>query len=268
MNKTKRMFSILQFLNQSPAISAKELAENHNMSERSIYRYLSELKALGFRIHHACKPEELSLKHTLTPLTFTASEVLSLVAACQSLLTQKGLPYCAPLESALQKAEGALASVEDKRVFYRLHPRFTHIANSLRDYTPWENIIATINDCIRKNRILSARYDSFTTNQITEWHLDPYDLFLQDGNLYLAAFCHSRQKVCSFRVDRFKQVKLTSKTFIRVPNFTLNVYLGSSWGVWRSDTEITVRFIIYPLPPSPPVSSANPATILPSNSRN
>lgn len=246
MNKTKRMFSIIQALNQYPAASARELAERHNMSERSVYRYLHELKALGFRIQQAGNPQELLLKHTLTPLTFSAAEALSLVAACQSLLSQKGLPYREPLHTALHKVEGALASVEDKRAFYRLQPRFTHLTDSLRDHTPWQEIIETISDCIRKNRTITAIYDSFTTSRITERDLDPYDLFFRDGNLYLAAYCHNRRNVCSFRIDRIKRAKAVNGSFVRDPGFSLNEYLGASWGVWRGNTEITIKFIAYP----------------------
>lgn len=246
MNKTKRMFSIIQALNQCPATSARELAERHNMSERSVYRYLHELRALGFRIHQTSDPRDLLLKHSLTPLTFSASEALALVAACQSLLSQKGLPYCDPLNTALQKVEGALASVEDKRAFYRLQPRFTQVTDSLRDHTPWQSIIETINDCIRNNRTITAIYDSFSNSQVTERNLDPYDLFFRDGNLYLAAYCHKRQEVCSFRIDRFKQVKALSKSFPRNPDFSLDAYLGASWRVWRGETDITIKFIVYP----------------------
>lgn len=246
LNKTKRMFGILQALNQSPATSARELAERHNMSERSVYRYLHELKALGFRIQQAGDSRELLLKHALTPLTFSAVEALSLVAACQSLMSQKGLPYCEPLKTALQKVEGALASVEDKREFYCLQPRFTQLTGSPRDHTPWQHIIKIINDCIRKNRTITANYDSFSTGQITQRSLDPYDIFMRDGNLYLAAYCHIRQEVCTFRVDRFKQVQALSGSFARSPGFSLDKYLGASWAVWRADTEITIKFIVYP----------------------
>lgn len=246
MNKTKRLFSFIQTLNQYPAISAQELAKKHQISERSVYRYLNELKSIGFSLHQLDGQESLERRHALSPLTFTAIEALSLVAACQSLLSQKGLPYCEPLETSLQKVIGALSSVEDKRSFRRLETRFTYLSNTLRDHDPWQEIIHTINDSIRKNRTIAAVYDSASANQTTERCLDPYHIFFRDGNLYLAAFCHKRKMVCSFRIDRFKNIKLTQSEFTKEPSFNIDDYLGTSWGVWRGDKEISISFLVHP----------------------
>lgn len=246
MNKTMRIFSIVQTLNQEPGTSAHELAVKHGISERSVYRYLKELKVMGFVLHPVDNEEGDMRKRALAPLTFTGAEALAFVAACQSLLSQQGIPFCSSLKTALQKVEGALCSWEDKRTYLRMQSHFTYLNATLRDHTPWQDIIETINTSIRRNRTITAIYDSFSADEVTERLMDPYDLFFRDGNLYLAAYCHKRQSVCNFRIDRFKGIKSVNGQFVRDHSFNLKEFLGSSWRVWHGSQKATVKFIVYP----------------------
>lgn len=48
-NKVQRVTSAMRILNQSQGTSAREIAKQLGVCERSAYRYLRELKALGTR---------------------------------------------------------------------------------------------------------------------------------------------------------------------------------------------------------------------------
>lgn len=246
VNKVQRFVNIINILNHSNGLSAKDIASRLDICERTAYRHLRELRALGYPVHPSRDPETNKRKHLLTPVSFTGAEALALASASQSLLNQSGLSLCQELKSALRKVESVILSGEDTQTYRRLKPHFTYLSERLRDYSPWQEMIATVNESMRRHRCLSAVYDSFSGGKVSERLLDPYELFWGDGNLYLAAFCHSRLHVCTFRIDRFKSVKALAKTFTRDPAFDLAGYLSSSFSVWSGTDEITIRFHVYP----------------------
>ncbi|RJX27675.1 MAG: transcriptional regulator [Dethiobacter sp.] len=247
MNKTERIIKVILALSQNPAASASDLADRLQVSERSVYRYLNDIKRLGFPLHNFKDAESGLQRHYLTPLTFTAAEALAIVAAGQSLLSQEGLPLCDDLGTALLKVKAAICSIEDKRAFYRLEPRFTYLSEKIRDYSPWQGLIQQITECIYHCRSIIVVYDSFSSDEVTERLIDPYDLYWNKGNLYLAAYCHKHNNMRSFRIDRFNSVKKVGARFNRNPEFDLNKYLGPSWQVYRGNEDaIKAKILVYP----------------------
>jgi predicted DNA-binding transcriptional regulator YafY len=245
MSKADRIINIIDSLARDPAASAAELAAKLRVSERSVYRYLSDLKRLGYSLHSARDENGLN-RHALQPLSFTAQEALALVAACQSLLSQKGLPLCDHLSEALAKIKTAVCGLEERRQFLRLESRFTFINRKTRDYTPWAGQIDTICDCIRHGRTIKVIYNSRSSGQSMERLLDPYDLFWSEGDLYLAAYCHNNKEVRSFKANRFTSVKKTPGHFTRQTDFDLQGYLGCSWRVWRGTEALEVKILAQP----------------------
>jgi len=246
VSKVQRITSVLAILNQGKGVSAKEIACHLEICERTAYRYLRELKALGYPVYPSRDPEADQRKYLLTPVSFTGPEALALAATSQSLLGQEGLALCQHLKSALAKVESVIRSGEDTHAYRRLKPHFTYLSPQQRDYSPWQETITTLTNCIRRSRSVTAVYDSFSGGKVTERTIDPYHLFWGEGNLYLAAHCHLRQQVCNFRIDRFKSVKTHSSQFTRDPSFDLADYLGPSFRVWSGTEEIRVRFLVNP----------------------
>ena len=146
MNKTERIIKVILTLAQDPATSVPELAEQLQISERSVYRYLNVIKQLGYNLKKVQDEESGLRKHYLAPLTFTASEALAIIAAGQSLSSQDGLPINDDLKRALDKVKAAICPIEEKRAFYRLEPRFTYLGEKNRDYTPWRSLIQKLRD--------------------------------------------------------------------------------------------------------------------------
>ncbi len=236
MSKAEKLINIIDSLSRNPAATAAELAGQLRVSERSVYRYLNDLKRLGFVLNSA-SDENGVRRHMLHPLSFTAREALALIAASQSMLSQEGLPLYEHLCEALAKIRSAIPALEEKRQFLRLESRFTFLSRKARDYACWAEQIETIYQCIRYNRTINVMYYSHTAGKVTERLLNPYDLFWSDGDLYLAAYCHTRAEMRSFKVNRFHSVKKHHGHFTRDPGFDLKEYLGGSWRVWRGEEQ-------------------------------
>jgi len=106
--------------------------------------------------------------------------------------------------------------------------------------------IRKIEECIRNNRTITLIYESFSSGQVSERTLDPYHLYWNEGNLYLAAYCHVNKSMRSFKINRIKKLKKVGGAFTPDPGFNIDKYLGNSWRVYRGSKEIRVHLLVYP----------------------
>ncbi len=246
MSKTKRLIKVIMSLNQTPGVSAQEIALQSGVTERTVYRYLRELKELGYLIYTGKDPEAKMRKYSLKPLSFTGAEASAIVASCQPLLSQKGLPISAEMETALPKVKGAICNLEEEREFYTLKKGFTYLGKDLRDYTPWSEHLREISRCIRNSKTIVVDYDSFATGKVSERAMDPYHLYYDDGNLYLVAYCHKHKTLRTFKINRFQAIKKIAGDFKREPDFDLKKYLEGTWRNYRGIEEMKVKLHIDP----------------------
>jgi predicted DNA-binding transcriptional regulator YafY len=83
-------------------------------------------------------------------------------------------------------------------------------------------------------------------NAESERVVEPYALVPFVRSFHLVGFCHLRGQVRIFKVDRIRELALTSERY-RVPeDFDLSAYLGEGWGLLRGVTRapetVRIRF--------------------------
>ncbi len=244
--KTEHVIRIIGLLANNGGLSPRELSQELQVSERTVYRYLRDLKKFGYSLNSITDPDTAERKHFLTPFTFTGEEVLAISAAVNSLYSQEGLPLCENLKTGMEKVKAAVSSEKEKGFFYNMQDKYlTYLNEKTRNYVPWLAEINKILDCIRRDITLSVVYDSFSSNKKAERLMDPYQFYWSRGDLYLAAFCHKNKEMRSFKLNRFSSVKKTKDRFVR-KSFCIEKYLGKSWRVYRGEEEIAVKLLVYP----------------------
>lgn len=246
MSKSERIIDLLCLMNQKPGLTVKEMAAHMETTERTVYRYLKDIKEYGYQLYKNEDPRSSLQRYKLAPLKFTGSEAVALVNTCRPHLKQKGLPLSRDLESAVEKIKSAICPREGLEHFYKMQPLYTNMGTVLRDHSPWEEIITTIEESMKENCTINVVYDSFSSEISRDRPLDPYQLFWHSGNLYLAAYCHRREEIRSFRVDRFLSVDKTGQKFTRDGSFDLENYLDGSWKIYRGMEEINLKIFVYP----------------------
>src|SRR5436309_718214 len=99
-----------------------------------------------------------------------------------------------------------------------------------------------IHRALHESRSLRIRHYSPQRDEETEREIDPYHLTWFDGGLYLVAWCHLRQALRIFAVERMREVTLLRRTFSVRPGFDADEYLGKSWGIVQGEL-VTVKVI-------------------------
>src|SRR5690606_4335985 len=98
-----------------------------------------------------------------------------------------------------------LAHVEDKVVI-----------NKRKDFLN-KNVpsaLAVLFEGIAKKRQLTLAYKSVESTVVTERRIEPIGIFQEGDFWYFMAFCHRRNEVRQFRLDRVHKIALTEAPFL------------------------------------------------------
>jgi predicted DNA-binding transcriptional regulator YafY len=79
---------------------------------------------------------------------------------------------------------------------------------------------------------------------LTNRMINSYYLVPRGGYLYLIGYCHEREEIRTFRLNRFRSIELTNKKFFIEDDFDIDRYLDKVWGIKAEKEEVTfkVRF--------------------------
>lgn len=238
---TSRVLTVLELLQTYGQLNGGELAGRLEVDARTVRRYVTTLQDMGVPIEseagryggYALRPG-----YKLPPLMFSDDEVLmltlGLLMARQSGLTDAGVA----VESALAKIERVLP--------YGLRERLRALQDTtlLNEDTPSQappvnsQIVAALGIASQQKRQVRLRYA--TSEAITERVFDPYAVIRHDDHWYTVGYCHLRDGLRTFRLDRVEMVNLLTTTFASPDNFDAREYMLGSFGAIPDRWEIEV----------------------------
>lgn len=215
---TTRVLTVLELLQSHTRMSARELAERLEVNTRTVRNYIAMLQDLGIPVEGErgrYGAYRLRPGFKLPPLMFTEDEAVALTLG---LLTARkfGLTVAAPsVEGALAKVERVLPTVVRERV---QTVQETVIIDAESPYLAptSETLVALTNAAQRCERVL-VRYAAWDGNQ-SQRAFDTYGVVHHGGRWYAAGFCHLRQDMRVFRLDRMQGVEPLGEQFERRPH--------------------------------------------------
>ena len=225
MNRTDRMLAIVLELQGRRWQRAEDLARTFEISKRTIYRDIQALDQAGVPlISTPGRGYSLMEGYFLPPLTFTTDEATMLLLGTGVMAQSFDAEYRAAALAAARKINGVLpdrlrGQVEVLRE--RIHFGFDGAA--LRPDLAAK--IALLRGAILDRSRLRFRYHSRhhsgasdTTRLPHTREADPYALTSLGGIWYLSAYCHLRQEIRNFRLDRMEDLSALDQTFERPQN--------------------------------------------------
>ena len=104
-----------------------------------------------------------------------------------------------------------------------------------------------LSEAISGRNCIEITYFTATRNITSIRCIDPYHLRYHQGAWYVIAFCHSRNEVRVFALDRIRAYKETGATFEIPEGFSLEDFLRHSMGIEIGTTpvEVAVCFDAY-----------------------
>lgn len=212
MNRIDRLFAILLTLQQKRRLRAQDLAQQFEVSKRTIYRDMSALNQMGIPI--AAMPGEgfeLVEGFYLPPLMFKEEEAVALSLGLRLLTQQAAGSLTGSANSALAKIKVALPE--------QVRARSEGLTSIIGFITPIQKFdlddpqLLVLQEAIQEKRVIHIRYHGYQKDEVTERDVEPHQLFYSDGIWYLEGYCRLRKDIRAFRLSRVEQLTALRETF-------------------------------------------------------
>jgi predicted DNA-binding transcriptional regulator YafY len=232
--RASRLISILLLLQTRGRLTARQLADELEVSVRTIYRDVESLHGAGVPLYGDAGPDGgyrllEGYRTRLTGLTTDEAEALFL-AALPGPAAELGLgSVVAAAQLKLKAALPADLRERAERIqerFYLDAPGWYHDG----DRTPH---LAAVAGAVWNQRSIHVRYRSW--RGVVTRTLDPYGLVLKAGKWYLVA--HTAEQTRTYRVNQILDLQVSGDTFTRPDGFELAGY----WHAHLSDFRARLR---------------------------
>lgn len=208
MRRADRLFHIVQLIRGRRLTTALWLAERLALSERTIYRDISQLQAQGVPIEGAAGVGyRMGRGFDLPPLMFTLDEARALAAAVQ--LAQQWLDpeQAACSDAALSRVLSVLpADVRERSRHLHVVVPPSGLSESVRSHMQLLRRASLMRHKVRVEYLDAAE-------ERTERVLRPLALFYWGKVWTLAAWCEARQGFRNFRLDRMAHLTRLDERF-------------------------------------------------------
>ena len=195
---------------------------------RTVYRYIDALGASGVPIVADSGPEggySLAENFRGAPLFFEPLELVALFQAA-SFARDTGYPYSDALAVALGKVARNLTPEQVAQL--QRHMAAFSVAPAPRG-GPVEPWLAPLEAAAAAGATLRFTYHKPASEAPEERTIDPYALVYRAGRWYVTGYCHTRQALRDFRVDRIQALAETGERFARPPDFQVPRDDDGSW---------------------------------------
>ena len=209
--KIERLLAIVPWVVERGGATVGDIAERFEMRPAAVYDLL--LAAMCYEVTGASAYENLGIVvfggdddageawvHVEPgamldrPLDLSVPQAFGILVAGQSALALRGADRTGALATALDKLRAAYG--ERVRVSVEL---------------PLPRSLPTLREAARAGTTVSIHYYTPSTDAVSERRVDPLDVSLADGHWYLRGWCHLRQDLRSFRIDRIEECSDTGE---------------------------------------------------------
>jgi len=235
-DQLSRQWKIIQALSASGrGKTAAELADEVECTQRTVYRDLEALQAAGFPVYNE-RDDGRSLWQLSdavkkqTPLPLSLPELMALYFCSDMVKTLPDTVFHESLESLFKKIKATLAPAS---LHYLQHIQKTITVGNkqYKNYAHSRDVIELINKAAIQWSSVQFMYYSMSGRKETRRTVDPYRIWFFKGSFYLVGFCHLRQEVRIFSIDRIRKLTLTEKRFTVRDDFDFDAFMQSGFGV-------------------------------------
>jgi predicted DNA-binding transcriptional regulator YafY len=225
VRRADRLFRIVQLLRRDRITTARRLARELHVAERTIYRDVADLSRLGVPVEgEAGVGYRLPRGFDLPPLMFTADELEALSAGARIVRAWGDPDLADAAASALLKVENVLPPALAGRIrgLGLFAPDF-HVPKEAA------RALADVRRALRESR--KTRVDYVTAaGARSSRTLRPLGVFFWGTAWSLAAWCELRNGFRNFRLDRIERIEVLAETFAPEPGRTLDDFLETYAG--------------------------------------
>lgn len=225
MRRADRLFQIVQRLHPERVITAARLAEELEVSERTIYRDIQDLSLSGVPVTgEAGHGYHLLQGYQLPPLMFNAEELQALLLGARMVKAWSDPLLARATETAISKIEAVIPE--------RLQPELNRehlLVPNFRADAEDSKTFGMLRETIARSQKLQLHYrkpDGVKSNR----KIWPLGLFFWGTGWTLVGWCELRNGFRNFRIDRMLEALPLEEYFETVEGQSLQDYLATACG--------------------------------------
>lgn len=224
---TTRLLTLLELLQSYRQMSGTEIARRLEVDGRTVRRYIAMLQDMGIPVEAERGPYgayQLRRGYKLPPMMFTDAEAVALTLG---LLVMREFQF--PVDVAA--VEGALAKTErvmPEKLLRQVRGLQETVAFNvtIRPELP-RDALAILSAAAQQGQQVYLRYQAFGGSE-SERAFDPYGIVFNEGYWYTAGYCHLRNDLRTFRMDRITALEPLDESFERPRDFDALGYVLKS----------------------------------------
>ena len=221
MRRADRLFQIIQLLRRSRVMTARRLAEELEVSERTVYRDIRDLVLSGVPIEGEAGVGYLLRGYDLPPLMFTRDEVEALVLGTRIIQSWADPDLARAAKRALEKVEAVLPAGKDHLV--RDTPLFAPEGGPRVEVSI---DLAGLRGAVRDARKVRFLYRDAQATETTRT-VRPLGMAFYGPVWLLVAWCELRQDFRTFRPDRMASLEILDEKFSADSKRSLESFLAA-----------------------------------------
>jgi len=205
--KLDRMLYIITYLLNHKKVKAQELAEQFEVSVRTIYRDIDAIAQAGIPIvTYQGMDGGIGIVDgfKLDKNLLTGEEISKIVNALKGI---QSINEDVKVKLLIEKLSGLTEHAN-------LIPAVNEIMIDLSSWSRFDQLekgIRKIKDAIRDHKLIHFKY--FTNDRLTDRRVEPYQIIFKQSNWYLYAYCRLRNDFRLFKIRRMSDLLILEEGF-------------------------------------------------------
>lgn len=231
-SRVHRLLRLISLLQSGRTFTADQLAEELNVSRRTLFRDLNMLDLAGVPYHYDAKLRTYRIDQSffLPSLNLTLEEALAILLVTRRFISRQSLPTYDPATRAAVKIESGLPSAVQEYCGRMLDGVKVQMP-PLVDASRVEQVFGQIHAALGEQRKLDIEYESYFEHDVVKSTVHPYRLLFVSRAWYLVAYSEVHKEVRTFKLDRIIKVNPRQQLFEPDPEFDLDKYFGLAWSI-------------------------------------
>jgi predicted DNA-binding transcriptional regulator YafY len=245
-DRLARVLRVLELIQSRGRWTTKAIADEIECSERTVYRDLDVLRFAGIPYYREGDQQFVRVRadFRFPVMALSDDEVLGLSLAA-ALTKTPGLDVTTGAGPATRKL-AAVSRKETQELIDDAMRLVTVLDLKLVDHSRHQDAIRTIQQALLQGNQISGLYESPYEQTAVRLKLHPYRLCLIKNAWYVIGTMANEIIPKTFRVARFKTLRLQTERATVPDDFDLRTYFGNAWGVFRGDQSYDIELKFKP----------------------
>jgi len=222
---TTRLLTILELLQAHHRMSGSQIAQRLEVEVRTVRRYIVMLQDMGIPVEAERGPEGayyLRRGYKLPPLMFSDGEAVALTLGLLMMRAFQLPVEVAAVEGALAKTERVMPEKLLDQVRGLQAAITFSVSSPPAQLQP--KFVSLLSTAVQQSKRVFLRYLTFGGDESSR-AFDPYGIVYHEGYWYTAGYCHLRNDLRTFRIDRIRVLDLLDQSFTRPTDFDALQYV-------------------------------------------